>query len=262
MIGEEILSLAPDIDRLLREFAETPDPGGRFERTVHELTRQLRRCESPIEHKLLIEITGLLTEFELTHFCHIAPQIWAYYTTAGSDDSAIVKGVRLDFLICFNTRWRNLRWSGYERLWPPEDYRPSLLPLFAVECDGKDYHTQDTQIQRDKARDRILTSLGLTTIRFTGSEINGNSGACATEVFNLFSLRLQGILENGVHREEFVSFDYLQSLSGHDSNFSKPPTLTKFKRLYLSDRKHDKLLGLDAYYITDDEALALGLSLA
>lgn len=260
MTSEETLSLAPDVEQLLREFVETPDPGGRFDSTIRELKRQLRRCESPIEHILLIEITRLLTAFELTHFCHIAPQIWAYYTDPDSDDAAIVRGVRLDLLVCFNTHWSNLRWSGYERLWLP-DHRPSLLPLFAVECDGRDYHTQYEQIQRDKARDRILTSLGLTTIRFTGSEINGDQRrGCASEVFNLFLLRLQDILEKGVHREEFVSFDYLRSPSGHAPDTSRPPTLTKFKRLYMSDRMHDKLLGLDAHYITDDEALALGLS--
>lgn len=261
MTSEETLSLKPDVDQLLREFEETPDPGGRFENTVRELRRRLRRCESPIEHKLLIEITCLLTASELTHFCHIAPQIWAYYTDWGSTDAALVRGVRLDFLVCFNTYWRNLRWSGYEQLWPP-DFHLSLLPLFAVECDGQDYHTHEEQIQRDKTRDRILTGLGLTTIRFTGSDINSRPRACAIEVFNLFSLRLQGILENGVNLEEFVSFDYLRLPPGNDPDTSKPPTLAKFKRLYLSDRKHDKLLGVDASYMNDAVAFDLGLSLA
>ena len=203
----------------------------------------------------------MLAEHELTQFCCIAPQIWAYYTEWGSSDAALVKGVRLDFLVCFNTYWRNLRWSGYEQLWPP-DFRLSLLPLFAVECDGIENHTQYEQIRRDKARDRILTGLGLTTIRFTGSEINSRPQACAIEVFNLFSLRLQGILENGVNREEFVSFDYLRWPPGNDPDTSKPPTLAKFKRLFLSDRKHDKLLGVDASYMNDAVAFDLGLSLA
>lgn len=253
MTSEGTLSLKPDVDQLLREFEETPDPGGRFENTVRELKRRLRKCESPIEHVLLIEITRLLTSFELTHFCYIAPQIWAYYT-AESDDVAPVKGVRLDFLICFNSYWKNLRWTGYERLLPPE-HHTSLLPLFAVECDGRDNHTQEEQIQRDKARDRILTSLGLTTIRFTGTEIFTEPRECAMEVVSLFSLRLQGILENGVSREEFVSFSPSRLPP-------QPPTLAKFKRLYLSDRKHDKLLGVDASYMNDAVAFDLGLSLA
>lgn len=49
----------------------------------------------------------------------------------------------------------------------------------AVECDGHDYHERTKeQAQRDKSRDRWLTTNGIATIRFTGSEIWRDPASC------------------------------------------------------------------------------------
>lgn len=55
-----------------------------------------------------------------------------------------------------------------------------------VECDGHDFHERTKeQAERDKSRDRELTALGYTVMRFTGSEIWRNPFAAAQEVIDL-----------------------------------------------------------------------------
>jgi hypothetical protein len=247
----------PDVKARFDDFVRKLGSGEHFKGFVKDLEAQLRICESPIEQILLIEFSDLLVEHNLTNFCEIIPQVWAYYTDAAGESDAKVFGVRLDFLICFQNNWDYIR-SPYEGLWPPQ-HRPSLLPLFAVECDGRDFHSNEASIQRDKTRDRILTTLGLTTIRFTGSEIYNNPSNSAWAVFNLFLVHFRDILEFGSNRSEFISLnEYPPRTSG--SKIDTPsPRLKKFKRLFLSDRPHKALLEYDASYISDDEARELGL---
>lgn len=60
----------------------------------------------------------------------------------------------------------------------------------AVECDGHDFHERTKeQAQRDRQKDRYLQSIGLTALRFTGSEIHADPGKCAWEIIGLLSRR-------------------------------------------------------------------------
>lgn len=43
-----------------------------------------------------------------------------------------------------------------------------------IEADGKDYHSSPIQKAHDRKRDAYLKSFGWKTLRFSGSEINGN----------------------------------------------------------------------------------------
>jgi len=52
----------------------------------------------------------------------------------------------------------------------------------AVELDGHEYHKTKEQRTRDSKRDRKLTSLGWSVIRFTGSEIHENVIQCRDEI--------------------------------------------------------------------------------
>lgn len=55
---------------------------------------------------------------------------------------------------------------------PP--YRIDLaLPeqMIAIECDGKEWHSSDKQIERDTKRDEFLRNNGWQVIRFSGKEI-------------------------------------------------------------------------------------------
>lgn len=51
-----------------------------------------------------------------------------------------------------------------------------------VECDGHDFHERTkAQASYDRRRDRTLTRLGFTTLRFTGSELHADPFRCAGE---------------------------------------------------------------------------------
>jgi very-short-patch-repair endonuclease len=53
-----------------------------------------------------------------------------------------------------------------------------------IECDGHDFHSTKSQIQRDKSRDRWLNTHGFMVLRFTGSEIWADTAQCAGEIFD------------------------------------------------------------------------------
>lgn len=90
-----------------------------------------------------------------------------------------VAGSRVDFIFC-------QAMSGTEQ--------PVVI---AVECDGHDFHEKTKQqAARDKSRDRKLAAHGIRVLRFTGSEIYRDAGACAGEVFGL----LNGEWVESVHR--------------------------------------------------------------
>jgi very-short-patch-repair endonuclease len=53
----------------------------------------------------------------------------------------------------------------------------------AIECDGARFHAATKeQVDRDKRRDRYFAALGISVMRFSGSEITRCAQACATEV--------------------------------------------------------------------------------
>jgi len=53
----------------------------------------------------------------------------------------------------------------------------------AIECDGHDYHERTKeQASRDKERDRRLAAAGITTLRFTGSDIHRDLDKCIDEI--------------------------------------------------------------------------------
>lgn len=71
---------------------------------------------------------------------------------------------------------------------------PALLaryiatPILAIECDGHDFHDRTKQqAAYDRARDRELLLRGITTIRFTGSEIHHSAERCAAAVIDVYS---------------------------------------------------------------------------
>ena len=106
------------------------------------------KCESPIEQIIA----------SVLPFCNDGYKEIGYSWLPEPEFGSVIYsqeeigGYRLDFLIkCFC--------NGFVR-------------MVAVECDGHDYHDRTKeQAARDKARDRKLASLGITVLRFTGSEI-------------------------------------------------------------------------------------------
>lgn len=56
-----------------------------------------------------------------------------------------------------------------------------IKPNIVIECDGKQFHTQE----HDKPRDKYLFSRGYMVRRFSGSEINSNIDTCVCEIQSL-----------------------------------------------------------------------------
>lgn len=51
-----------------------------------------------------------------------------------------------------------------------------------VECDGREWHSREDQVDRDKRRDRWFASQDIPVMRFTGSEINRDARGCAAQI--------------------------------------------------------------------------------
>jgi len=69
------------------------------------------------------------------------------------------------------------------------EYRVDFLLMsrrhrIVIECDGYEFHSNKSQIQRDKSRDRWLNAHGHIVLRFTGSEIWRDPADCAAEIFD------------------------------------------------------------------------------
>jgi len=51
-----------------------------------------------------------------------------------------------------------------------------------VECDGREWHSSETQVARDKQRDRYFAARRIPVMRFSGSEINRDARGCAAQI--------------------------------------------------------------------------------
>jgi very-short-patch-repair endonuclease len=160
-------------------FAERPNPllaprpaaekNGRLEESIASALGEIetlfraqiahfsKRCESPIEELLAASIvlhgrSDFDREKRISHFdttdVYIQAQVGAY---------------RVDFLF--------------------DDLFQGKRRFLIVELDGHEWHERTkAQAARDKKRDRTLVTAGYRVLRFTGSEIYANPGACNQEI--------------------------------------------------------------------------------
>jgi very-short-patch-repair endonuclease len=63
-------------------------------------------------------------------------------------------------------------------------------PLVMIECDGKEFHSTDEQIAKDRAKDTLAAKSGILLLRFSGSQIFRELDRCTQQV--LKELRLRG----------------------------------------------------------------------
>lgn len=116
-------------------------------------------CESPIEEKLLGALRASLevAEADLGLEIEITPQLR-------------VGRYRLDFgvVAC----------------------RGGLEVNVAVECDGREFHSEREDRERDRNRDHDIAEFGWSTMRFTGATIHRQPLGCAWEVFTFASHQL------------------------------------------------------------------------
>lgn len=58
---------------------------------------------------------------------------------------------------------------------------------YAIECDGKAYHSSPEQIKHDRRKDRYLRKNNWKVMRLTGSQINGDLGQCLKKIERLIN---------------------------------------------------------------------------
>lgn len=165
------MEISEEIKRLVcKEIEESTEMLKKWQ--WEAFTTYLPRCESPIEQKLLVYLMLYGPGLMVVH-----PQV----EIKNPDPS--IPSFRVDLLVYLEIP---------NPPFPPNT--PYYVPLFGVECNGRDYHESHDQIERDKQRDRKLTTAGFPILRFTGSEINSNARKCAEEVSECFQRRLCDIL--------------------------------------------------------------------
>lgn len=152
---------------------------GMQEDLAPETMHLLDRCESPIEARLL----GALRWSYLGYNPHGVLSVRgreAFDPQEGESEAGIVylvpqfdlAGYRIDIMV-----YAGDRLGGW-------------VPL-AIECDGHDFHDRTKeQAARDRRRDRALNAVGITTARFTGSEIHNDVMACVMDVASIITAKI------------------------------------------------------------------------
>lgn len=125
---------------------------------IGHLNEFLDGCESPIEKILALR---------LYEFMHIRE--YRFYQLLFEYDIDVVDIEKQRLIKINNTAYR------VDFLITVFDMKTKEGYGFVVECDGHEYHEKTkSQAQKDKKRDRDMTTEGFTVLRFTGSEIYNN----------------------------------------------------------------------------------------
>lgn len=142
----------------------------------------LHMTESPIERMLAAALIFIELPLDLNGDCRptpIDPAIWSV------DFPKFDKMLENGWSEPSAWLWAQAPVGGYRAdfvLFVRADAKGKVF-RFIIECDGHDFHERTKeQAQRDKSRDRKLSSHGFTVLRFTGSEVYRNARKCAKEV--------------------------------------------------------------------------------
>ena len=130
----------------------------------------LSLCESPIEQVMLAGLAFMYVQ-DSDSFPNAIHDIqsgdpWPDRPVVIAPQFNIAR-YRLDFLVHIQTA------SGIRQI--------------AVECDGRQYHSNIQDRQNDADRDAYLAALGIKTIRYTGSWIYKNASRVADEISCIIS---------------------------------------------------------------------------
>ena len=175
-----------DLKRLaLQKYEETVHvvAQGWFDQVTETLFQDweehAQRCESPIESLLLAHMC--FASYGYSNW-RIPARLTSKFdgTDAESREGMIVivpqaqiAGCRVDFAV----------------------YAGNLVGQWAsvaIECDGHEFHEKTKeQAARDKSRDRALASYGVTTLRFTGSEIYRDPENCVAEIACVLCMQIE-----------------------------------------------------------------------
>lgn len=138
-----------------------------------------RACESPIEIALG---AALIVADQLEH-----PNMRSGFVLC---DAREVENYRQDLALLIP----QFPWEGYRIDFALRLPRYRFQYLF-IECDGHDFHERTKeQAARDRGKDRLFQTSGIPILRFTGSEIYRDAGACASEVLTFIQDRYDDYL--------------------------------------------------------------------
>lgn len=92
------------------------------------------------------------------------------------------------------------KWNNYRIDWV---VKVSFLkqPYFFIECDGRDFHSSEQHILRDRAKDEAIRNAGIHIFRFSGSELDRNALACVKIVHSATRSQFERELKSGLHRQ-------------------------------------------------------------
>jgi very-short-patch-repair endonuclease len=135
-------------------------------------------CESPIERKFAMAFTDH-TRVQ-TFAADAIPEDFHEHTLVLIPQLPIGR-FRLDFAILFKIDSRLTKW--------------------AIECDGKQWHSSFDQVERDLKRDRLLAIRDWRVLRFTGAELFHSAGAMADRVHEEINAFKQGIDASSIDEE-------------------------------------------------------------
>lgn len=65
------------------------------------------------------------------------------------------------------------------------------VPEIVIECDGKEFHSTDSQIANDRFKDYLAKDAGIEILRFTGSELNRDADRCVRVALGMLFERLR-----------------------------------------------------------------------
>lgn len=158
-----------DIERVGRWLDDPVVRGaleGERERQMGVVAHHLLRCESPIE---LVFMLGFLR----LQYCR-----WAEPFLGPDTPFAVLEDGRAGLCFCQREAAKGAYRLDFAVITPKQK--------LAIELDGHEFHERTKeQAARDKSRDRALVADGWKVLRFTGSEVWRDVGACISELQNL-----------------------------------------------------------------------------
>lgn len=149
---------------------------------VEQWIELIETCESPIEQILVLSLMAFGERMGVHKYILKTPSYTFLKTEIQSPIDLIIETqvpiekYRVDFKITHK--------EIDSKLFGKDNMNAFTSKTILVECDGHDFHEKTKlQVSRDKARDRKLTALGYSILRFSGSEIWKDPFRCAHEIF-------------------------------------------------------------------------------
>lgn len=146
---------------------------------VNDLKRLEKKCESPIELRLLPELLARLFFLRWIYPSHVSAVLF---------NQTKIFDYRVDFFVNISV----LRFDDGKENW-------HNTAQVIVECDGFDYHERTIeQAIKDRKRDRSLQSDGFLVFRYMGSEIYNDARLCGYDFLRNILRRIDAEHDEGV----------------------------------------------------------------